>query len=166
MSLRDRLIRLAAFKLLGDEVAAAVAREKAGLMDEVGGRMGATAATIEGREVGTVSIAQGRPEQGSVNGWIVTNRRAWIEFVREYRPSAIIEDVRASDEKDLLNHVEQITEEREGDLPPGISPALRGDDYVMVKQSPEQRANAIHAWREGLLSLPDMAAQIEEGGDE
>lgn len=163
--MRDRLIRLAAFKLLLDEIGAAQAREKVDLMQEVGGRLGGAAAVVDGHEIGTVSIVQGRAEKGSVAGWVIYDVAAWTAWVKSYRPSAIVEVVRESDAKSILSNMGEILEEREGELPPGIAEAEHGNDYVVVNQTPEQRANAIRAWRAGALQMPGMEPQIEEGGD-
>lgn len=166
MTMRDRLIRLAAFKLLGDEVGRAYAIEKAGLAEEVGGRLGGAAAVVDDVEIATVSIAKGRYPQGTVKGWQVIDPDAFATWVKGFRPTAIVERVRESDQTQILNSMERYMEKNGGVVPPGVREASRGADYVLVNQSPEQRANAISLYRAGRLDLPTMDPQIEGGTDE
>lgn len=157
MSLQDSLRRLAAIKIIGDYIKALDATAKAELLEEVGTRMGATAALVDGEEVATVSVAQGRYPRGVVDGWYVSDERAFLEWVRQVRPTAIVETVRESDRKSLLGGMKRWLEEHDGEVPPGVDEAERGDSYVLVNQSEEQRAAAVEAWHSGRLGRPELA---------
>lgn len=154
MSIRDRLLRLAAIKAVKDYVSALEVTEKAGLMEEVGGRMGATAAVLpSGEEAATISISKGRKA-----AFFVADPKAFLEYVREVRPQAIVETVRESDLKDLLSEAKQeaYLEASGGEPMPGVMLGDPGSPYVAVKQSDEQRQAVIVAWHNGQLSLPDV----------
>lgn len=153
-SLRERLNRLAAIKAVKDYVAGLETTEKAGLLAEVGGRMGATAAVLpSGEEAATVSISAGRKAP-----WIVVDTNAFLEYVRSVRPTAIVETVRESDLKDLLSDASQqaYLEASGGEPMPGVMLGDAGDPYVTVKQSDAQRQAVIAAWHDGTLALPDL----------
>lgn len=165
MSFRDRLVRLAALKLLTDEIKKTVDADKAALFDDVGGRMGGTGAVVDGKEIGTVSIAEGRDESGSHAGWVVYDPVAFVKWTKANYPTAVIETVRDSDRKMILASIEKWSAEGK-DVPDGVKPAQKGDPYVVVNQTAEQRENAVRAYREGRLVLPEMAPQIEEAPDE
>lgn len=162
MTMQDRLRKLAAVKLLADYVKALDTTLKAELLEEVGGRMGATAAVVDGEEVATVSVAKGRYPNGVVDGWYVSDERAFLEWVRQVRPSAIVETVRDSDRRSLLASVPTWIIDSGGDVPPGVDEANRGDDYVLVKQSEAQKAAALTAWHTGRLARPEVAGYLEE----
>lgn len=152
-ALQERLQRLAVYKLIGDHLKERDGAEKAGLVEFAGKRMGATGVEHpgdSGLEIATVSIVPEGP-----TGWEVTDRVAWVEHVRKVRPQAIIETVRESDEKDLLKSIDV------SDVPPGVTPKDGRPGYVLVRQSAEQKRNALDAYAEGLLEIPGMVPEIE-----
>lgn len=155
-SIRDRLTELAAIKAVKDMLAAREKESKASLMKEVGGRMGATGAVLPtGEEGATVSITAGKSAV-----LYVADERAFLEWVRGARPAAIVEMVRESDRKQILDFW---LEHGEGEIPPGVELGDPGDPYVMVRQSKEQAAAVVGAWQAGLLELPGSKAPEVEG---
>lgn len=156
MSMRETLTRLALIKAVKDFLAEEEKTTKAALMAEVGGRMGATAAILpSGEEGATVSIAKGRDAK-----LVVKDRSAFVKWVKANRPTAIVEEVRESDEKDLLDRANKgLLDE----VPDGLDWSDAGDPYVAVKQSDAQAAATVAAWRAGSLEVPTPAPVLEDG---
>lgn len=152
MSIRDKLLQLAAYKAVKDHLSQLDAADKSELMGEVGGRMGATAATLEdGTEVATVSISKGKAAQ-----WYVADERAFLRWVKEHQPSAVVESVRPSDQQAILGAIKTT-----GEVPDGVEIGNAGEPYVSVRQSAEQRAALVDAWRAGQIPMPRL--QLGDG---
>lgn len=158
MSIRESMTALASIKAVKDVLTAEERREKQALMDELGGRMGATGAVLpDGREGATISISAGKAAKLEV-----VDERAFTDWVREFRPGAIVtvESVRDSDRDQILKVFTETFEET-GELPPGVMLGNPGEPYVMVKQSKAQAQAVVEAWRAGALALPGSVGEIE-----
>lgn len=170
MSLQDRLLTLAAVRYMMERLDAVATAEKAAIKAEVGGRMGAAGAVLpDGTEAATVWITK-PTRHGAKAGGVpyVSNPQVFTEWVKTFRPSAIVESVRSTDIPSILAD----SLELDGEVPPGCSlseaePAYTsGGGVVTVKQSEEQKGNLLRALLAGAIPLPSFAPQIEAGSDD
>lgn len=89
--------------------------------------------------------------------WKVTDEAAFLLWVKEHRPSAIVEQVRSSDTTSILGGIADT-----GEIPDGVEEVTsQGRPTVSVTQTPAQRQAVIDAWRSGALVLPDPVEAIE-----
>lgn len=159
-TLQGLLVQLAMTKAVKTHVEALEAATKKAIKDEVGGRLtGAAAILPDGSEGLSVWIT--KPSGGSRGGEpYVVNEKAFTDWVKEHRPSAIVETVRGSDRESILKEIEKT-----GDVPDGIAftepKGPSGGGSVGSRQSDEQRDNVIRAWREGSIVLPAMLPTSE-----
>ena len=172
MSIKDSLVRLAAFKLIAKRAAVLSDAEKATIKAEVGGRMGATAAILpDGSEAATVWITKPTRHKADPGGEpYVSNPALFVAFVEKVSPDAIVKSVRSTDLPRLLENAKRVMKET-GERPPGLSltdpaPASEsGGGVVSIKMSDEQEANLLRALVTGAVQLPSFVAELEEGDD-
>lgn len=89
--------------------------------------------------------------------WKVTDDAAFLAWVKEHRPTAIVEQVRSSDTTSILSGIAD-----SGEVPDGVEEVTtRGRPTITVTQTPAQRAAVIDAWRQGAIVLPDAMEAIE-----
>jgi hypothetical protein len=101
------------------------------------------------------SIVKTDPKPTTV--WRVTDDRAFLAWVKEHRPTAIVEVVRSSDITSILGAIPT-----DGVVPDGVEEVETvGRPTVSVTQTTAQRQAVIDAWRTGSLVLPDAMEVIE-----
>lgn len=89
--------------------------------------------------------------------WRVTDESAFLRWVKEHRPTAIVEQVRGSDRASILTGIPVY-----GEVPDGVTEVdTTARVNVTVTQTPAQRQAVIDAWRSGALILPDPVEAIE-----
>jgi hypothetical protein len=89
--------------------------------------------------------------------WKVTDETAFLAWVKEHRPTAIVEQVRSSDTTSILAGIAT-----SGEVPDGVEEVTtHGRPTVSVTQTPAQRQAVIDAWRTGVIVLPDPVKEIE-----
>ncbi len=116
---------------------------------DLGDRKGAV--LPDGTSIGTVYVTvEGDPQVR------ITDSRKFLAWVKKNRPTAIIEAVRESDEKSILE--EALTS---GELPDGTEIGDGKASYVGVRQTEAQRQAVVDAWRSGALALPAITGEIE-----
>lgn len=153
MSTNEILLRLAAIKAVRDVLTKVEKDAKDELLGEVRGRMGATSATLEdGTEAATVSVSLGKAAT-----LYVADERAFLKWVRENRPTAIVESVRSSDQASILEEAKST-----GEIPDGVELGNPGERYVTVRQSADQRTATVAAWRRGELPLPSLQLEAPQ----
>lgn len=154
-SVNEVAVELSLIKAMKDSLAVAEKNAKAELQEAVA-RGTAYATVPQLGEVGTVVVTA--DSQGT---WQVVDEGAFVAWVKEHRPSAIIESVRESDKKSILADIEKA-----GVLPDGVDLGEGRAGYVTVKQTPLQRATLVQAYRDDvgwLLGMhdPDLLTGIE-----
>lgn len=151
MSTRKIMTALAAVKAVKDYLSELDRALKADLMEQLGGRMSAAAAVLpDGSEAATVTISRGRAAR-----WVVVDEAAFLSWVKANRPTAIVQTVRSSDTESILTSITAT-----GEVPDGVMEGEPGEPYVMVRQSPAQRAATVAAWQTGQLPLPTMDQMV------
>lgn len=149
---RQISLKLAAIAAVKKHLTALDRETKEALMDylDPGDRKGAV--LPDGTEVAAVYVSkQGAPQV------VVKNEQAFLAWVKENRPTAIVERVRESDEKSILEAA--LTS---GELPDGCEIGDGKASYVGVKQSKEQIDAVVQAWRDGSLALPSLVGEIDQ----
>lgn len=147
---RETAVKLAAIKALEATVKSLNAEEKQALLEilESGDRK--VAKLPDGTAIATVSVSTRSAS------WDVVDEQKFLAWVKENRPSAIVEQVRDSDRKHILSQIDET-----GELPDGVAEVPESEPYVTVRQSAEQRDAVVAAWRSGALELPNVAGEIE-----
>lgn len=141
-SVNEVAVELSLIKAMKDALAAAEKKAKAELQ-EVIARGTAYATVPDLGEVGTVVVTA-----DSAGTWAVENEAAFLAWVKEHRPSAIVEAVRDSDKKVILAEVEKL-----GVLPDGVGLSEGRAGYVTVKQTPVQRDTLVRAYHDDVSWL-------------
>lgn len=149
LTARDAALQAAVMKALGTIVKDVDDRVRRDVMTVLDPGDRKSAVLPDGTKVGTVSVTEGR------QGWRVVDDRAFLEWVREHRPHAIVEQVRDSDKRAILDGIRKT-----GEVPDGVEPT-QGAPYVTVRQSDDQAAAVVDAWRSGALDIPDPLGAIE-----
>lgn len=148
---RSVALRLAAISAVKKHLTAVDNQAKDELMGHLdpGDRKGAV--LPDGTEIGTVYVTKaGGPEVK------VVDERAFLAWVKENRPTGIVEYVRDSDRKSILEGA--LTS---GELPDGTEVGDGKASYVGVRQTEPQRQAVVDAWRSGALALPSIAGEVE-----
>jgi hypothetical protein len=156
-TLGDVALDLAAVKAVKEHVEALWAglRDEAAALLEPGDKKAAK--LPDGTTAASVLMTD--PKESS--GWQVVDESAFLAWVKEHRPTAVIEQVRVSDRRSILDGIAT-----SGELPDGVdSWSKRLPPHVTVSQTPAQRAAVIHAWQTGALALPETVREIETGYD-
>ena len=150
---REAALTAAAVKALQDGIRDARAVADAAVMAALDPGDRKNAVLPDGTKVGTVSVSnQGEPV------WRVTDPDAFLRWVKEHRPTAIVEAVRSSDQKSILDAIPDT-----GELPDGVDLVDGKAPYVSVgKQTDEQRAAIAKAWADGTLEIPDLVRPAVE----
>lgn len=122
---REHAVRLSVIGAVKKYVGQLETEAKAEAAEAFGPGDRITAMTEDGTVVGTVSMTKGSPA-----GWVVTNRKAFLEWVRKTRPSAIVveESVRESDERHILSQIEET-----GLVPDGVDVSLPTKGNLSVR---------------------------------
>lgn len=108
---------------------------------------------------GTTGASILKTDPKPTTAWKVTDEGAFLLWVKEHRPTAIVEQVRSSDTTSILSGIAD-----SGEIPDGVEEVTtQGRPTVSVTQTPAQRQAVIDAWRSGALVLPDPVEQIEGG---
>lgn len=147
MSAREVALRLAALKAVKDALTKEEGSSKGALMDDLDPGDRKQAALPDGTKVATVSVSQREA------AFKVTDERAFLAWVKEHRPTAIVEAVRESDQKSILEGIAT-----SGEMPDGVELGEPGAPYVSVRQSAEQAEALVAAWRRGEVALPNLGA--------
>lgn len=153
---REHAVRLSVLKAISERVEEVFKAAKAEALPlfAPGDRI---TATIDGTldtdpvVVGSVTLTKGRS-----GGLRVSDQRAFLDWVREVRPSAIVESVRKSDQDSILKEALQT-----GELPPGVDLAADTSPYLTVR--PDYAAVARLDWRPfvGALDAPQAVGEVE-----
>jgi len=155
MSVDETVCRLAALKAFGDHIKAETEKAKALLAQQM--RRGTVSAFVEDgdepADVGTVVVVPTRWN------WDVVDEAAFTNWVKANRPTAIVESVRSSDKKSILDGVEK-SAKAGGDVPDGVA-RVKAAGYVSVKQSADQLDALLAAAADG--RLPVMLLPAPEG---
>jgi hypothetical protein len=147
VSARTVALKLAALKAVKDHLTSEDALAKGELMDDLDPGDRKTAALPDGTKVGTVTVSQRDA------AFKVTDERAFVAWVKEHRPTAIVEAVRESDQKDILERIPDT-----GEIPDGVELGEPGAPYVSVRQSKDEAEALVAAWRRGEVALPNLGA--------
>lgn len=152
---REHAVRLAVLKAIKERVEEVFTQAKADAFHAFtpGDRVNAATAGDAPAMLGVVTLTKGR-----AGGLRVTDERAFTAWVREVRPSAIVESVRKSDQDSILKNA-LVTFRETGELPPGVDEAPDGDPYFSVR--PEYATVAQLDWRPyvGALDAPQRAIE-------
>lgn len=143
-------VELSLIKAMKDALAVAEKKAKAELQEVIA--RGTAYATVPNLgEVGTVVVT------ADVAGtWQVVNEAAFLAWVKEHRPGAIVESVRESDKKVILAEVEKL-----GVLPDGVDLGEGRAGYVTVRQTDVQRDTLVQAYRDDVGWLLARTEAIE-----
>lgn len=125
---RQLALRLAAIKAVKDVVTAAEKAAKAEAADVLDPGDRKNAVTDDGASVGTITYAQ------PSDALRVVDESAFLAWVKQNRPSAVVESVRESDKTSILTAAQAT-----GELPDGVDLVTRAG-YITVRQSPAQVA--------------------------
>lgn len=154
----DIALELGTLKAMEDRIKTLIVERKAELREAV--PRGTTYASIEGADkdglatiVSTASSVEEKPQ--------VVDEEAFIDWVIENRPSAIIAQVRASDRSDILAQAAKT-----GEVPGGVEfREVESTGSVQVKQSPKQKQQLAEAWANGRLQTLPNLLELEGGSD-
>lgn len=149
---RQVALKLAAIAAVKKHLTGVDNDAKADLMEHLDAGDRKTAVLPDGTSIGTVSVS--KPGDPQV---VVTDSRKFLAWVKEHRPTAIIEAVRESDQKSILEAA--LTD---GEVPDGCDLTDGKASYVSVRQTEEQRQAVVTAWRDGSLALPSIVGEIEQ----
>lgn len=105
-----------------------------------------TSTTDDGTVVGTVSMTK----QGE-GAWAVVDEQAFLAWVRENRPTAIVESVRSSDQTSILGAIETT-----GLIPDGVDFRPGSKPYLQVR--PDHKVIQTLDWRRYLESATSAPA--------
>jgi len=155
-SVDQTVLELAGLKALADHVKGLTDEAKKVLAGQL--RRGTISAFVEDGDepvdVGTVVVVPTR------FAWDVVDEVAFLKWVKTNRPTAIVESVRSSDQKSILEGVEAAAKAG-GEVPDGVG-RVRSTGYVQVKQTADQRDALLEAAADG--RLPSMPVfQIGQG---
>ena len=156
MNLRELAFQLSAITLIADAAKEAkdrLRREFAAALDEVGAD--AAKATLEGEEIAKVSLIH--PKTSAE----VLNDKAFVDWVRSNWEYEIVETVRDSFKKHILEAVENVDGRaiypRTGEVLEFISFNSR-DPYISTRFKDGGRAALLEAFRVGVLSPSEVMA--------
>ena len=169
MSLQKHLVTLAAVKFMRERLAEIEVVEKRAVLDEVGGRMGATGAMLpDGTEGATISISKPTQHRAKPGGEpVVKNPALFTAWVEKHYPDAIVKDVRSTDVPRILSEALANGELPDGvDLSEPVAAYSSGGGSVVVRQTEQQAADLLRNLLAGAVPLPSLAPEIEGGDDE
>lgn len=144
MELRNLTLKAVLAKL-GEEHVKGVRSEIADALLDVlspGDRKHATLA--DGTDVGTISVTQVKTKL------VVTDERAFTAWVKEHRPHMIVETVRETDARALLDKAL-----KDGEVLPGVEFTTTGGN-LSVSVSEDQRKAIAAAYQAGSITVADL----------
>ena len=151
-------LELGALKAMEDRVKELIKERKDELHAVI--PRGTTYASIEGADrdgLATVTATADNAEDAPV----VVDPEAFVDWVIQNRPSAIVATVRSSDQADILAQVAKT-----GEFVPGVEMRERvTKGSVAVKQSPKQKQQLLEAWANGRLQPLSSILQLEAEPD-
>jgi hypothetical protein len=155
-SVNDIALELGALKGIEDRIKALVLERKAELRAAV--PRGTTYASIEGADKDGLATIVSTADSSSYQPQVV-DEDAFIGWVIQNRPSAIVAAVRASDRSDILTQIAKT-----GEMPDGVEfREVESKGSVSVKQSPKQKQQLAEAWANGRLQPFSELLELEGG---
>lgn len=154
MKLSEIALRLAAIKAVDERLTKMWEDVRALAAEELDAGDRKAAKLPSGTTVGNVSKTDPKPTTKAK----VVDEAAFLKWVKKNRKSAIVERVRESDQRSILEAIDET-----GEIPDGVDLVEScGRPNVTVTQTEAQRDALVAAWRAGEIELPDVLA-IEAG---
>lgn len=142
-TVRELALDLAVVKAMADTIKGVEADLKANALQllDPGDRKHAT---VDGVDCGTVSVSS------PTSRWSVVDDAAFTAWVGKNHPTAMVQVVRDSDRKAILDGIAV-----SGEVPDGVS-ERSGASYVSVRLTTAQREALVAAYRSGRVAIPEL----------